>query len=99
MKQRWCEITLVVPHLWDEILPHFLQEMGFSGLWIDEKGKPPYRLVLRTYLPEKAWEPYMHKQLEGHLKKAISEFPKSKNRRKFNQVLELAPVSVVQIYT
>jgi ribosomal protein L11 methyltransferase len=68
MKQRWREITLVVPHLWDEILPHFLQEMGFSGLWIDEEGKPPNRLVLRTYLPEKAWEPYMPEQLEGYLK-------------------------------
>ena len=68
MKQRWREITLVVPHLWDEILPHFLQELGFSGLWIDEEGKPPYRLVLRTYLPEQAWEPYMHEQLEGYLK-------------------------------
>ena len=68
MKQRWHEITLMVPHHWDEILPHFLQEMGFSGLWIDEEGRPPYRLVLRTYIPEKAWGPYMHEQLEGHLK-------------------------------
>jgi predicted nucleic acid-binding protein len=31
-------------------------------------------------------------------KGAISEFPKSNNRRKFKQILELVPVSVVQIY-
>ena len=74
MKQRWREITLVVPHLWDEILPHFLQEMGFSGLWMDEEGKPPYRLVLRTYLPEKSWEPYMLEQLKGRLKELSSIF-------------------------
>jgi ribosomal protein L11 methyltransferase len=68
MKQRWREITLVVPHLWNEVLPYFLQEMGFSGLWLDEEGKPPYRLVLRTYLREELWEPYMHEQLEAHLR-------------------------------
>ena len=68
MKQGWREITLVAPHHWAEILPHFLQEMGFSGLWIDKEGKPPCRLVLRTYLPEKAWGPYILEQLKGRLK-------------------------------
>jgi len=68
MKQRWREITLVVPHLWNEVLPHFLEEMGFSGFWLDEEGRPPYRLVLRTYLPEELWEPYMQKDLEAHLR-------------------------------
>jgi ribosomal protein L11 methyltransferase len=68
MKQLWREITLVVPHLWNEVLPHFLEEMGFSGFWLDEEGRPPYRLVLRTYLPEELWEPYMQKDLEAHLR-------------------------------
>ncbi len=74
MKQRWREITLVVPHLWNEVLPHFLEEMGFSGLWLDEEGKPPYRLVLRTYLPEELWEPHMQKELEAHLRESSCIF-------------------------
>ena len=68
MKQRWREITLVVPHVWNEVLPYFLEEMGFSGLWLDEEGEPPYRLLLRTYLREELWEPYMREQLKAHLR-------------------------------
>lgn len=76
-KRRWHEVTLVVPHPWNEVLPHFLEEMGFSGLWLDEEEKPPHRLILRAYLPEGLWEPSMQQQLRAHLKELSCIFPES----------------------
>ena len=73
-KQGWREIILLVPHLWNEVLPHFLEERGFSGLWLDEEAGPPYRLVVRTYFPEERWEPYLRRELEEHLKELPSVF-------------------------
>ena len=73
-KRAWREITLLVPHLWNEVLPHFLQEKGFSGLWLDEEGGPPHRVVVRTYFPEERWEPYLQQELEAHLEELSSIF-------------------------
>jgi ribosomal protein L11 methyltransferase len=74
-KRRWHEITFVIPRLWNEVLPHFLEEMGFSGHWLDEEKKPPHRLVLRTYLLEGLWQPTMGAQVEAYLKELSSMFP------------------------
>jgi ribosomal protein L11 methyltransferase len=68
MKKRWFEMTLLVPVLWTEILPAFLQEKGFSGLWIDSEKDPPHRAVVRAYLPEKIWTSSLGKQIERYLK-------------------------------
>jgi ribosomal protein L11 methyltransferase len=74
-KRRWHEITFVIPRLWNEVLPHFLDEMGFSGHWLDEEKQPPHRLVLRTYLPEGLWQPAMEAQVEAYLKELSFIFP------------------------
>jgi len=77
-KRRWHKITLVVPPPWKEVLPHFLEEMGFSGLWLDEEQQPPHRLILRAYLQEGLWQPDMQEQLRAHLKELSSIFPDSR---------------------
>ncbi|MBW2173912.1 MAG: 50S ribosomal protein L11 methyltransferase [Deltaproteobacteria bacterium] len=77
-KRRWHKITLVVPPPWKEVLPHFLEEMGFSGLWLDEERQPPHRLILRAYLKEGLWQPGMQEQLRVHLKELSCIFPVSR---------------------
>jgi len=77
-KRRWHKITLVVPPPWKEVLPHFLEEMGFSGLWLDEERQPPHRLILRAYLQEGLWQPDMQEQLRAHLKELSCIFPDSR---------------------
>lgn len=74
-KRRWHEITLAVPMLWNEVLPDFLEERGFSGVWLDEEKNPPHRLILRSYLPEGAWQGTLQKELEDHLEELASIFP------------------------
>jgi ribosomal protein L11 methyltransferase len=67
----------VIPRFWNEVLPHFLEEMDFSGHWLDEEKRPPHRLVLRTYLPEGLWESTMGAQLEAYLRELSFIFPPS----------------------
>jgi len=74
-KKQWREITLLVPHLWEEVLPHFLEEKGFSGLWLDEEAESPYRLLLRTYMDEADWKPEMWQQLDAHLRELSRVLP------------------------
>ena len=74
-KRRWHEITLSIPRPWNEVLPAFLGERGFSGVWLDEEKNPPHRLILRSYLPEGAWQPGLQKELEDHLEELASIFP------------------------
>jgi ribosomal protein L11 methyltransferase len=76
-KRRWHKITLIVPPPWKEVLPHFLEEMGFSGFWLDEERQPPHRLILRAYLQEGLWQPGMQEQLWAHLKELSCIFPDS----------------------
>jgi ribosomal protein L11 methyltransferase len=76
-KPRWHEITLRVPHPWHEVLPYFLEEIGCSGLWLDEEEKPPKRLILRAYLPEGLWEPNVQEELLDHIKALPGIFPES----------------------
>jgi ribosomal protein L11 methyltransferase len=75
MKKRWFEMTLLVPILWTEILPPFLQDKGCSGLWIDTEKKPPHRAVVRAYLPEKSWTSSLEKQIKCYLKELSVLFP------------------------
>jgi ribosomal protein L11 methyltransferase len=74
-KKQWREITLLVPHLWAEVLPYFLEERGFSGLWVDEEAEPPQRLLLRAYMDEAAWKPKMHQALEDKLQELSRVLP------------------------
>ncbi len=74
-KRRWHEITLAIPRLWNEVLPDFLEERGFSGAWLDEEKEPPHRLILRSYLPEGTWQPTLQEELEDHLEELSSIFP------------------------
>ncbi|MBW1742921.1 MAG: 50S ribosomal protein L11 methyltransferase [Deltaproteobacteria bacterium] len=74
-KRRWHEITLAIPRLWNEVLPDFLEERGFSGAWLDEEKEPPHRLILRSYLPEGAWQPTLQEELEDYLEELSSIFP------------------------
>jgi ribosomal protein L11 methyltransferase len=67
-QKRWIEISLLVPHGWDEVLPGFLEGKGFSGLWLDEEGVSPHRLLLRAYMDEAAWKPETEQQLRSHLR-------------------------------
>ena len=73
--KQWREITLLVPNLWDEILPPFLEEQGFSGLWLDQEGVPPHRLLMRAYVDEAAWKPERRQRIEAHLRKLSRSFP------------------------
>jgi ribosomal protein L11 methyltransferase len=74
-KQRWHEVTLVIPRLWNELLPEFLKEKGFSGAWLEEEKEPPHRLILRSYLPEGAWQPGLEEEIEYYLDQLSSVFP------------------------
>jgi ribosomal protein L11 methyltransferase len=76
-KPRWHEITLKVPHPWHEVLPYFLEEIGCSGLWIDEEVRPPNRLILRAYLPEERWKQNVQEQLLARLKALPDIFSES----------------------
>jgi ribosomal protein L11 methyltransferase len=67
-KRQWREIHLLAPRPWDEILPSFLEEKGYSGLWIDEEEGAPGRLLLRAYMDEDAWTPEAYQELEAYLK-------------------------------
>jgi ribosomal protein L11 methyltransferase len=75
--KRWVELAIrSADHLLlNEALPAFLQEKGFSGLWIDEEEKTPYRAVLRAYFLEEDWEPGVEGQLDLHLKELSRIFP------------------------
>ncbi len=75
--RRWVELTIrSADHLLlNEALPAFLQEKGFSGLWIDEEERPPYRAVLRAYFLEEDWERGVEGQLDLHLKELSRIFP------------------------
>jgi len=73
-KKRWAEISLRVPRGWDEVLPGFLEEKGFLGLWIDEEGVPPHGLLLRAYMDEAAWKPETEQQLRSHLRELSRTF-------------------------
>lgn len=68
MKQCWHEITLLVPHLWNEVLPHFFEEKGFAGVWLDEEGQSPHMLLLRAYLRDELWEPRILEELRAELR-------------------------------
>jgi ribosomal protein L11 methyltransferase len=74
-KKQWREIRLLVPHLWAEVLPHILEEKGFSGLWLDEEAEPPFRLLLRAYMDEATWEPKIHVALQDELRKLPHVLP------------------------
>ena len=73
--KKWREITLLVPDLWDEILPEFLEEQGFSGLWLDREEVPPHRLLLRAYVDETTWKPEQQERIESHLRELSHAFP------------------------
>ena len=68
-------MTLLVPGPWTEIVPVFLQEKGFSGLWIDSEKDPPHRSVVRAYLPTKKWTSSLRKQIEGDVKELSRLLP------------------------
>ena len=74
-KRRWHEVTMVVPRLWNEVLPEFLQERGLSGAWVEEEKKAPHKLILHSYLPEEKWTDGLQKEIEGYLDKLDSIFP------------------------
>jgi ribosomal protein L11 methyltransferase len=74
-KKQWREITLLVPHLWAEVLPHFLEEKGFFGLWLDEEVNRPFRLLLRAYIDEAKWEPGIDEALQEDLRKLSGLLP------------------------
>jgi len=74
MEKRWYEISFLVPDPWTEILPAFLQERGFSSLWIDSEKRPPFRSIMRAYILEQAWTSSLEKQLHGCLKEVSSLF-------------------------
>lgn len=76
MKPRWYEFTLRVPPLWNEVLPHFLEQKGFLGAWVEEEGESPPRLVLRAYLPARLWRPSVEEELKAELEAISSVFPK-----------------------
>lgn len=65
--KKWREITLLAPQPWGEVLPHFLQEKGFSGIWFDQEGAPLHRLLLRTYINEQSWKPELQEELDACL--------------------------------
>jgi ribosomal protein L11 methyltransferase len=69
MKRRWQEITLLVPAVWEEVLPEFLEEVGISGLWIEREKGPPFRSILRGYVSEQCWRPTSKSLLTGHLER------------------------------
>lgn len=67
MRQRWYEITFLVPPVWGEALPGFLQEQGFCGLWVEDEKKPPFRTMIRTYLLEHNWSSGLERNLGIYL--------------------------------
>ncbi len=79
-KPRWYEFTLRVPYLWIEVLPDFLEQKGFSGVWLEEEKGPAPRLVLRAYLPEKLWRPSVARELKAELKRLSAHFPNGAER-------------------
>lgn len=83
-KPRWHEITLAVPHPWNEVLPHVLEDMGISSLWLDEEEKLPRRLILRGYLPEGLWKPNMEEQLRVYLRELSYIFPERSQEAELN---------------
>lgn len=54
-----------------------MEEKGFSGLWLDEEGEAPHRLLLRAYLREELWEPCILEQLMVQLRELSCIFPAS----------------------
>lgn len=77
MRKRWYEISISAPGPWTEILPAFLQDMGFSGLWMDSEARPPFRSIMRGYIPEEAWTAPLEKQLHARMEEVSSLFPES----------------------
>ncbi len=67
MKKHWVEITFVIPYAWAEILPGFLEELGFSGLWMDEERDRPEKSVIRAYMAQEHWDPALEQRIKGHL--------------------------------
>ena len=80
VKKRWLEVTFLVPALWTEILPPFLQEKGFLSLWIETEQRPPYRTAVRAYLLEKKWNSNMEEEIESYLKDLSLLFPEAIER-------------------
>jgi ribosomal protein L11 methyltransferase len=69
MKKHWYEITLLVPPIWEEVLPEFLEEVGISGLWIEREKGPSFRSILRGYVSEQCWQPTSRSLLTRHLER------------------------------
>jgi ribosomal protein L11 methyltransferase len=80
---RWYEVTLLVPTVWQEILPDALERMGFSGIWVDEEKKPPYRAVLKAYLSDTAWRDETAQEIAGHLEHISRAFSNGVDRGEF----------------
>lgn len=76
-KRRWHEVTLVIPRIWNEVLPEFLGERGFSGAWLEEEEGASHRLILRSYLPEGTWQSTLEEEIEDYLEELDSIFPGS----------------------
>ena len=67
MTKHWREITLTVPGGWAEILPGFLEALGFSGLWMDDVRDRPEELLLRAYMAHEHWDPLLEQRIKDHL--------------------------------
>ena len=74
-KPRWHEVTLVVPRLWNEVLPEFLEVKGLSGAWLEEEQEAPHKLILRSYLPEGKWTTGLQEEIEAYLDRLATIFP------------------------
>jgi ribosomal protein L11 methyltransferase len=66
---------MAVPRLWNEVLPAFLEERGFSGAWVEEEKGAPHKLILRSYLSEGKWTAGLQEEIEAYLDKLASIFP------------------------
>jgi ribosomal protein L11 methyltransferase len=80
VKKRWLEMTFLVPALWTEILPPFLQEKGFLSLWIETEQRPPHRTVVRAYVPEKKWNAILEEEIQSYFKDLSLLFPEEIER-------------------
>ena len=74
-KKRWKEVILKIPCGWEEILPDFLREKGFTGAWLDEESMPPHRVVLRSYVSQERWASNVEAELRAHLEALSHIFP------------------------
>ncbi|MBW2107962.1 MAG: 50S ribosomal protein L11 methyltransferase [Deltaproteobacteria bacterium] len=68
LKTQWVEIILRIPGLWVEALAPLLEDLGLTGVWIEEENSPPFRTVVRAYIAEKRWSAELEARVHNRLR-------------------------------